>query len=133
MTRLPDRFIEDRALRDAARTVFMADLAHARTGLSPKGVATRVGGRIGEGAKDVLEVARVQAEDNRGVIAILIGALVLWFARQPLFELLGIGQPAEKDAQSGLYPDAPEAAPDDEFQSSEQSAHPSIPAGDDDE
>lgn len=91
MVRLPANFIEDRALRDAARSVFLADIAHARTSLSAKTVATRVGEGIGDGARDVFEVAKVQAEDNRGILAILIGALLLWFAREPILEAFANG------------------------------------------
>lgn len=92
MVKLPQQFVEDRALRDAARSVLIADIAHARNSLSGKGIATRVTSRIADGAKDVFEVAKVQAEDNRGILAILIGALVLWLAREPLLEALGNGQ-----------------------------------------
>lgn len=103
MTDLEQRFVEDRALRDAARTVLLADLEHARASFSAKGIADRVGGRIGDGAKDVYEVAKEQADDNRGIIAAIIGALILWFAREPILELLGL---AEREAD----PDSVQAA-----------------------
>ena len=90
MSKLPQQFIEDRALRDAARDVFMADIQHARTSISGKGIAARVGSRVGDGAKDVFEVAKVHADDNRGILAALLGALVLFFAREPILEVLGI-------------------------------------------
>ena len=95
MTKLPAQFIEDKALRDAAKDVFTADIAHAKVNLSGKGIATRIGGRIGDGAKDVVEVAKVHADDNRGILAIIIGALVLWFARSPIKEILGHGEAEE--------------------------------------
>ena len=90
MNDLWQQFLEDRALRDAARANFLADLEHARTSLSGKGIAERVVDRIGEGARDVLEQASETAEDNRGILAVLIGAIVLWFARGPILELLGL-------------------------------------------
>jgi hypothetical protein len=90
MSKIGQRFIEDRALRDAARKVFMADLAHAKSSLSGAGLASRVAGRVGDGAKDVLEVAKVHADDNRGVLAGLTGALLLWIAREPILEILGL-------------------------------------------
>ena len=111
MVGLPQQFLEDRALRDAARAVFVADITHARSSLSAKGVATRVGSRIGDGAKDVFEVARLQAEDNRGILAILIGALVLWFAREPIREIFGLAQPEEDiDASPEVAESDPEPA-----------------------
>ncbi|MEO0461744.1 MAG: hypothetical protein AAF127_01335 [Pseudomonadota bacterium] len=87
------QFHEDRELRDAARTVLLADIEHARATLSGKGVAARMAGRIGDGAKDVFEVAKVNADDNRGVLAGLIGAILLWIARGPIMEMLGFEQP----------------------------------------
>ncbi|MGB3470121.1 MAG: hypothetical protein WBA51_04795 [Erythrobacter sp.] len=95
MSRLPDQFYQDRALRDAARTVLKADVEHARSTLSGKGIASRVGSRIGDGAKDVLEMAKVHAEDKRGIIAGLIAAVTLWFMREPLLEIFGLGSAAE--------------------------------------
>lgn len=95
MSRLPSEFIEDRALRDAARDVLLADIEHARATFSGAGVAGRVAGRIGGGAKDVIEVAKVHADDNRGILAGLIALLALWFAREPLLEIFGLA-PAEE-------------------------------------
>jgi len=97
MTRLPQQFIEDRALRDAARDVFMADVEHARISISGKGIAARVGSRVGDGAKDVFEVAKVHADDKRGILAALIGAIVLFFAREPILEVLGIIEPGDDE------------------------------------
>jgi len=87
MSNLEHRFEEDRAMRDAARRNFMADVAHTRAGLSGTGIATRIFDRIGEGARDVFETAKIQADDNRGVVAALLGAFVLWFGRGPLIAL----------------------------------------------
>lgn len=98
MSDLWQQFLEDRALRDAARANFLADLEHARTSLSGKGIAERVVDRIGEGARDVLEQASETAEDNRGILAVLIGAIVLWFARGPILGLLGLEE-AEDDIE----------------------------------
>lgn len=97
MSRNQDILREDRELRDAAKAVLLADLEHAKASFSAKGVATRIGGRIGDGAKDVLEVAKVQADDNRGVIAMLIGAIALWMGRTPILEILGLATPASQD------------------------------------
>ncbi|MBE5072775.1 hypothetical protein IM511_00475 [Erythrobacteraceae bacterium E2-1 Yellow Sea] len=81
------RMLEDRALRDAARALFTADIAHVRNQLNTKSLPQRVLGRVGDGAKDVLEQAADTAENNRGTIALLLGAVVLWFARHPLMAL----------------------------------------------
>jgi hypothetical protein len=90
MSKLHDQLIEDRQLRNAARAVLLDDVSHARTSFSAKGVADRIGGRIGDGAKDVFETAKETSSDKGGIIAALIGVALLWFAREPLFELFGL-------------------------------------------
>jgi hypothetical protein len=96
MTRLPDHFVADRALRDAARAVLEDDIARLRASLGEQGVASRVSesvsttitGRIRAGANDVLEQARQTASDHRGVLAVLVGAILLWLMRGPLLALI---------------------------------------------
>jgi hypothetical protein len=96
MSALPQRFIEDRALRDAARAVLDEDIARLRASLGEQGVASRVTssigstvtGRLKAGASDVLESAKETAIDNRGVIAVLVGAILLWLMRGPLLALV---------------------------------------------
>lgn len=78
---------EDRAIRDAARALVKADIAHLKHDLSGKSLGDRLFGSVGEGAKDVLERAGEAADNNRGVLAALVGAVVLWFARNPIMEL----------------------------------------------
>jgi ATP-dependent Clp protease ATP-binding subunit ClpA len=96
MSALPPRFIEDRALRDAARSVLDEDIARLRASLGEQGVASRVTssisstvtGRLKAGASDVLDSAKDTAADNRGVIAVLISAILLWLMRGPLLALV---------------------------------------------
>ena len=111
MSRLPARFQEDRALRDAARAVLIADLEHARTSLSGKAVAARVAGTIGDGAKDAFDVAKAHADDNRGILAGLIAILALWFAREPLLEIFGLA-PADNDGVQEAPPPSSDGTPD---------------------
>jgi ATP-dependent Clp protease ATP-binding subunit ClpA len=111
MTALPPRFIEDRALRDAARAVLDEDIARLRASLDEQGVGSRVssslretvGGRIRTGASDVFEQAKQSATDNRGILAILIGAILLWLMRGPLLALL---EGAAEDADAALEAEA---------------------------
>jgi len=105
MSRLPDSFIQDRELRDAARAVFLDDVEHARTSLTGKAVAERVVGRIGTGAKDVFEVAKGHTDDKRGLIACLIAAIALWFTRKPLLEIFGIAQDIAEDIAEDIADD----------------------------
>ncbi len=130
MSKLMTRFEEDRRMRDTARVVFMADIAHAKTALSAKGVADRIGGRIGDGAKDVFEVAKVHSEDNRGIIAALIGAVLLWLAREPIMEILGVEADELEEPEGTEISENPETPS--EFEDNPANAE-DIPSGDDDE
>lgn len=89
MNRLPDHFREDRALRDAARKILLADVEHARNALTGKAVAGRFAGRIGHGAKDVLDLVRDRLSNHQGIFAGFMALIVLWFARGPILDVLG--------------------------------------------
>ena len=92
---------EDRALRDAAMALVKADIEHIRSDVSGRGLGTRIADRVSEVSTDVFDEAVEIAEDNKGVLAALAGALVLWFARNPILELFGFhtGDDAEQDAR----------------------------------
>ncbi|MCL9982817.1 MAG: hypothetical protein NBV60_06635 [Erythrobacter sp.] len=125
MTALPPRFTEDRALRDAARAVLEDDIARLRASLGEQGVASRVSssvgttitGRIKAGANDVFEQAKLAASDYRGVLAVLVGAILLWLMRGPLLALIEAEGEPEADTErepenaiAGSEADAPPAA-----------------------
>lgn len=82
------RMIEDRYLRDSARALVEADIEHLKSDLSRKGLAARAMDRIAEGANDVYDEAVEVAADNKGALAAIIAALVLWFARNPILDAL---------------------------------------------
>lgn len=84
MSKIEERLADYKSLRDSSRKVLMADIDHARTTFSAKGLTNRYLGGVIEGGKDVYEVAKVHTVDNRGIIAIVLGALALWFGREPL-------------------------------------------------
>lgn len=119
MTRLPQRFIEDRAMRDAARAVLAEDIEHLRASLSEQSIASRVtsgvtgtiSARIRSGARDVLAQAKAQAGDHKGVLAILLGAIILWLARGPILDWIDDFAAAADDE---FEPDLP--APDETAQ-----------------
>lgn len=75
-------------MRDAARALVDADISNLRADIAARSISTRVMDRIGEGAADVLDEAVAVADDNKGVIATLIAAIMLWFARHPIIDLL---------------------------------------------
>ncbi|MEP1420332.1 MAG: hypothetical protein ABJK59_01005 [Erythrobacter sp.] len=84
MSKIEERLADYRSMRDSSRSVLMAEIEHARTTFSAKGLTSRYLGGVIEGGKDVYEVAKVHTVDNRGIIAILLGALAVWFGREPL-------------------------------------------------
>lgn len=96
MTKLPQGFIADRALRDAARAVLTEDITRLRANLGEQGIASRVSSgvkstvseRIRAGARDVLAQAKAQAGDHKGVLAVLVGAIILFLARGPILDWL---------------------------------------------
>jgi hypothetical protein len=113
---LPDRFIEDRALRDAARAVLTEDVERLRAQLGEQGIASRVSSsvsstittRIRTGARDVLAQAQAQAGDHKGVLALLIGAIILFLARGPIlewFETFGTDDDTEDNASEAESPE----------------------------
>lgn len=92
---------EDRLLRDAARALVDADIAALKASLAARSIPTRIADRIGEGANDVLDEAVSVADDHKGVIAALIGAIVLWFARHPIMDLFGLDHEGDAERDAG--------------------------------
>ncbi|MEP5939060.1 MAG: hypothetical protein ABJ239_12095 [Erythrobacter sp.] len=88
MSKRKDQMHEDKALRDTARSLLSADISHVKNIMSGPSLGKRLAGRIGDGATDVLEKAGDQADNHRGILAALIGGIVLWFARNPILALL---------------------------------------------
>ena len=91
MSDLQRQLHEDRALRNAALALVKADVENVKQDLSGKKLATRAIDRLTDGASEIFEEASEIAADNKGILAGLIGAIVIWFARHPIFEALGLG------------------------------------------
>ena len=115
MTRLPDRFLEDRALRDTARAVLTEDIERLRASLAEQGIASRVSSgvtqtisaRIRTGARDVLAEARAQAGERKGLLAGIVAAIVLFLARGPILDW--IEELLESDFDDDNEPTTPDA------------------------
>ena len=86
---------EDRMLRDAARAMVDADIAYLRASLAGRSIPSRIADRIGEGAHDAMDEAAELADQHKGLIAAAVAALILWFARHPLLNLL-LGEEGER-------------------------------------
>lgn len=83
-----ERLNHDRYLRDAAQALVVADIDNLRADLSVRGVGARAVDRIAESASEVYDEALEVASDNKGALAAIIAALVLWFARNPIRDVL---------------------------------------------
>lgn len=88
MSKLKQQMREDKALRDTAHSLIVADVAHVRNIMNAESLGKRIAGRIGDGASDVLHKAGNTAGNNRGILAAVVAAAALWFARKPILELL---------------------------------------------
>lgn len=97
MTWRREQLLEDRHLRDAARALVEADLKNLRANLSIKSLGERAIDRITEGASEVYDEALEVAADHKGALAALVAALVLWFARHPILEVLFGEDDAEEE------------------------------------
>lgn len=97
MSRLMRQLEEDRELRDAARELVRSDIAHLRGDLGTKRLGERAAKRIGEGATQVFDAASEVADSHRGVLVSIVGALVLWFARNPIIALLSDEEAEDAD------------------------------------
>lgn len=95
------RMLEDRYLRDSARALVEADIEHLKSDFANRSLGERAIDRVKEGATDLYEEAMDVAEDNKGALAALIAAIVVWFARHPIMELFGLEPSASDDRRSG--------------------------------
>ncbi len=91
------RMLEDRYLRDSARALVEADFENLKADLDHKGLATRALDTFKEGAVDIYEEAVEMADDNKGALAALLAAVVVWFARNPILDLFGVGKDDDTD------------------------------------
>ena len=89
MTDLRSRMVEDRHLRDAARALIEADVQNLRNNLSSGSIATRALDRVKDSVTELYDDAIDTAVENKGVVAALIAAIVVWFARNPILALFG--------------------------------------------
>lgn len=97
MSALRIRMLEDRHLRNSAKALVEADIAHIKSDLAERGLGARAADRIADGASEVYDEAVEVASDNKGALAALIAALVLWFARNPILDALFVSDDDDPD------------------------------------
>lgn len=112
MTNLRRRLLEDRALRDSARSIITQQAQRLRTGISGKWIGETMADRYGDRMLDLASGTR-RAMAGKGKLiagagAITVVAAVAWLARKPLMNLLPSreeapeAEPEESDAENGL-------------------------------
>ncbi|RKF18359.1 hypothetical protein D6851_14560 [Altericroceibacterium spongiae] len=90
MSDLAAKMLEDRALRDAARALVAADIALMMENLDQKGLGTRVKDSVSETAESFTsDLGTADEKPGLYLAGGLIGIVVLWFSRKPVFRLLG--------------------------------------------
>lgn len=92
--------IADRRVRDAAKAVLDADISNLKSNLSQKSVGARAADRVKHGARDIYDEAAEIASEHTSVVAAIITALVLWFARNPILDALFGDEDEESDYEN---------------------------------
>ena len=85
------RMLEDKHLRNSARALVEADVEHIKADFANKGMAKRALFRLRENAGELYDEALDVADSNKGAVAAVFAALVVWFARNPLLDMVGLG------------------------------------------
>ena len=85
------RMVEDKHLRDSARALVEADVEHIKADFANKGMAKRALFRLRENAGELYDEALDVADSNKGAVAAVFAALIVWFARNPLLDMVGLG------------------------------------------
>ncbi len=111
MTARRQRMLEDRYLRDSARALVDADIKHLKSNFANKSLGERALDRVREGASDLYEEAIDAAEDNKGALAALVAAVVVWFARNPILQLFGFQPEVDEDEEDDVYDEPSEHSP----------------------
>lgn len=84
MSAKAETLLRERALRDSARAKFDARLAGLRADIESRGVGGRIADSLAAQAKDTMDEAIAIANDNKGIVAGTLAALLLWFLRNPI-------------------------------------------------
>lgn len=105
MSNLKKQLALDKALRDEARALIDADIAHAKTLVAPDNLRERTVPPASEKAQNLLSETRASALDNKGTIAAVAGAAIsagiLWLVREPLMELIGQLTASDEEGETG--------------------------------
>jgi hypothetical protein len=88
MTDLKRQLNEDRVLRETARSIVTAQIAHLRQGLSGQRIGEKLADKVGDDALVALENAASTAKKNKGILVALAGLAAAAIAWKPLSGLV---------------------------------------------
>ncbi|MEE1877932.1 hypothetical protein [Altererythrobacter litoralis] len=91
MIDLRRQLLEDKALRDTARSIITAQFDRVRNGLSGQRMGEQLAEEVGDETLDAADRASDALRGKGGIVAgvaaAVAGATALWFAREPLLEM----------------------------------------------
>ncbi len=93
-------FETDRANRKAAWSLFEGRLTQVKHDLAARGIKDRIAGKAKDDALAIADEALAVAKDNKGLIAATVAALLAWFFRGPLIDMV-----ASRRSQASVQPD----------------------------
>ncbi|MEQ1499067.1 MAG: hypothetical protein ABL914_10435 [Novosphingobium sp.] len=103
------RLGEDRAVRRSARGLFDRRLAQVKADYQARGVPDRIKAKAAAESRKALDTALDVAGESKGIIAGTVAVLLLWFLRNPLFDLarriLGSGPDEVQDRPASAEPE----------------------------
>lgn len=103
MSKLDEKLAQDRATREAARSVVEADLMLLRQDWGPEPVMQRLAARTGAASTGLSRNTVDWAKRHGTVLAATGGALVsaaaFWFARAPILRAIGLRDPEPMDPE----------------------------------
>lgn len=88
MTNRMDQLKDDRAIRDTARGLFQANIEHLRGLIEVNANRDRLAQRATDEIRELTNDAGQAAAKNKGAIAFIAAAIVLWFSRDGIASLI---------------------------------------------
>ncbi|MGQ7829016.1 hypothetical protein [Altererythrobacter sp. Z27] len=104
MTDLRRQLLEDRALRNTARSIITAQFDRVRNGLSGQRIGEQLADDVGDETLDAADRASDALRGKGGIVAgvaaAVAGATALWFAREPLLALFRSSEENEAELET---------------------------------
>ena len=102
MTRRLDHLLEDRAIRDTAKALLLANIESMKGFIEVNANRERLANRATEEVRELAGEAGKAVSDNKGALAFLAAAIFLWFGRDEIISRLNR---TDKDGDDGASDD----------------------------